>query len=86
MLDGDALSWSNDGDGTELGSACWHVLGLDTSERGLCAIGSGEREGVGGDGGQGASGVVQDLDGLATSVGEGGGDFEVVDAINGGRA
>lgn len=56
---------------------------LDTSEARARARVSDDVEGVGRERVQGTTGVVQQLEGLITRVDEGGGDLQVVDAIDG---
>ena len=74
-----------DGEGRDvlaLGSLVKAVLDLRTNEGRALARIRGDGEGVGRERVQGAAGVVDELEGLVTSVGDGGGDLEVLNTVN----
>lgn len=82
MCDGLGFTGSKDGVAPELGSALGNELGFDASKIWARAVGVGDREGVGWDGGERTERVMQDLQGLVTSVGESCRDFKVRNTAN----
>lgn len=82
MFDGLRFTGSKGDVASELSSALRNELGFDTGEVWACTIGIGDGEGVSRDGGERAEGVVQDLQGLITSVGESRRNFEVGNTVD----
>ena len=85
MLNGDGLPRSEDGEGASvraLSRLAGHVLDLRTDEARARARVGGDVEGVGRERVQSTAGVVEQLEGLVTSVGERGGDLQVLDIVN----
>ncbi len=78
MVDGDRFAGCEHGEGAELSSGAGHVLELHAGERGRRARSSGNGERVGRKLVQWPAGIIQDLEGLVTSVGQGGGELEVL--------
>ena len=80
MLDSDRFARSQSGEATLGSSNRGHILGLDTAENGRRTLRVGDVEGVGGQLRERARGVVQELDGLITSVSDDSGNAEALRA------
>ena len=85
MRHGERGTGGEDGEGRVvlvLGSLVEGVLDLRTNEARASTRVRGDGEGVGRERVQDATGIVDELEGLVTSVGDGRGDLQVLDAIN----
>lgn len=85
MLNRDRFSGSKDSERLRvcaLSRLARHVLHLRTDEARCLARVGGNGEGVRWKGMQRAAGVVEELESLITRVGQGGGDFQVLDTID----
>jgi hypothetical protein len=80
VINPNGFARSQSGEATLGSSDRGHILGLDTAENGRRTLRVGDVERVGGQLGERASGVVQELDGLITCVGDDGGNVEAVRA------
>lgn len=85
VVNRDGLARSKDGERLGVGalsSLLKRVLDLVADEAGRGTGVGGDGEGVGREGVESTAGVVEELEGLVTSVGEGGGDLQVVDTVD----
>lgn len=84
MVDGDGLAGREHGEGAELNCGAGDVFELDAGERGRRAGSGGNRERVGRKLVQRPAGIIQDLEGFVTGVGQGGSELEVFHRADGG--
>ena len=85
MLDSDRLARCDGGVRTEVGSRARNVFHFDTREGRYSATGIRDPEGIGGHLREGATGIIEDLDGFRASVCDRCSNLEMLNAVDGVR-